>query len=136
MHRVLCLIVTSALSMNSHAQSQKARELEELCTTEDGRVACLWTVKAFMDGFIEGVGKGVLDTYAYDDQLGKLVKNAKLSDLVPRMEKVVERSTCIQKIPVKDVAAAFVQFVQKHPEMRNQSYRKVLTRSIVWRYCK
>lgn len=54
----------------------KAEDLEKLCTAsaDSERTSCLLIVKVYMDGFIEGVGKGVIDTYKYDPQVLTLVR--------------------------------------------------------------
>ena len=53
-------------SAGSCAQAIKAEDLEKLCTanTDSERISCSLIVKAYMDGFIEGVGKGAMEGMA------------------------------------------------------------------------
>lgn len=125
-------------SIGSHAQTIKALDLERLCISkaEGDRLSCVLIVKAYMDGFLEGVAKGVLDTYKYDQQVLALVKDAKMSDMVPRVNKVIEVSTCIQRVSVDEMAKTFVEHVQQNPNLREETYRKAMTKAIVSKYCR
>lgn len=88
-----------------------------------------------MDGFIEGIGKGVLDTYKYDPQVLALVKDNKAKDVVPRVNKVVEAATCIQHVSVADMTNTFIEFIRRNPSVRQDHYRKAMTRAIMSTYC-
>lgn len=121
----------------SHAQSMTAADLENLCTSksESEQVACTLMIKAYMDGFIEGVAKGAIDTYKYDPQVRDLVKDIKMKDFAPRLSKVVEASTCIQRVSVAEMTKSFVGHVRANPSLRLEGYRKTLTRAIQSKYC-
>jgi len=119
------------------AQTIKGEDLEKLCTasSDQERASCLLIVKVYMDGFIEGVGKGAIDTYKYDPQVLALVKDVKMKDMAPRINKVVELATCIQRVSVSEMSDAYVKFVRKNPSMRQKHYREAMTRTIVTTYC-
>ena len=87
-------------------------------------------------GVLQTFPKGVLDTYKYDQQVLALVKDAKMSDMVPRVNKVMEVSTCIQRVSVDEMARAFVEYVQQNPNLREETYRKAMTKAIVSKYCR
>ena len=132
---ILALICSGPIAVS--AQAISAQDLERLCSakTDTERLPCLLMVKAYMDGFIEGVAKGVLDTYKFDERLSAQVKNDKVSTVVGRASKVIERSTCLQKVAVQDMAKTFVDYVGQNPEVRTQNYRIAMTRSLNARYC-
>ncbi|MBD9359050.1 hypothetical protein [Methylomonas fluvii] len=129
----ICIFFSASL----FAQSVKAEDLEKLCTasSEAERTSCLLIVKVYMDGFIEGVGKGATDTYKYDPQISALVKDVKMKDMAPRVNKVIELATCIQRVSVKDMADTYVEFVRRNPSIRDKHYREAMTRSILTSYC-
>jgi hypothetical protein len=119
------------------AQTIKAEDLESLCTatTDSERASCTLIVKVYMDGFIEGVGKGAIDTYKYDPSVLALVRDVKMKDMAPRVNKVVELATCIHRVSVSEMIEAYVVFVRKNPSMRQRHYREAMTRAIVATYC-
>ncbi|RRV00168.1 hypothetical protein EGI97_01430 [Stutzerimonas xanthomarina] len=137
MTRILFLPLFLCISFGAHAQSIKAQDLEQLCDSkaESDLLSCALVVKAYMDGFIEGVAKGVLDTYKYDQQVLSLVRDTKMSDMAPRVTKVVELSTCIQRVPAGEMANTFVDYVRRNPSLREETYRKAMTKAIVSKYC-
>ncbi len=138
MMRILFPLLFLCVPLGTHAQSIKAQDLEQLCDSkaESDRLSCALVVKAYMDGFLEGVAKGVLDTYKYDQQVLALAKDTKMSDMAPRVSKVVELSTCIQRVPVGEMANTFVDYVRRNPSLRGETYRKAMTRAIVSTYCR
>ncbi|MDI1338172.1 hypothetical protein [Polaromonas sp.] len=119
------------------AQTIKAEDLEKICTAnaEPDRLSCALIVKVYMDGFIEGVGKGVIDTYKYDPQILALVKDLKMTDMAPRLTKVVELATCIQRLSVSEMTSAYVDFMRRTPSLKQENYRKAMTRAIIATYC-
>lgn len=119
------------------AQTIKAEDLEKICTAtaDSDRMSCALIVKVYMDGFIEGVGKGVVDTYKYDPQVLALVQDVKMKDMAPRLTKVVELATCIQRLSVGEMTNAYVDFMRKTPSMKQENYRKAMTRAIIATYC-
>jgi hypothetical protein len=125
------------VTINAHSQTIKAGDLEKLCTAKDesDRLSCSLIVKVYMDGFIEGVAKGVLDTYKYDAQVLALVKDTQMKDMAPRIGKVVESATCIHRVSVEGMTDAFLQHVRANPSLREEHYRKALTRAILAKYC-
>ena len=88
-----------------------------------------------MDGFIEGVAKGVLDTYRFDPQVLALVKDIKMKDAAPRINKVVESAICIQRVSVTEMTDAYIEYVRANPSIRQEHYRMAMTRTMVSKYC-
>ncbi len=88
-----------------------------------------------MDGFIEGVGKGVMGVYAYDSKVLSTVAETPVKEMVPRIQQVADKATCIQRVSVADLAATFVKHVRAEPSLAGKSYREALTRTIVSNYC-
>lgn len=130
----LCLFFSTSL----YAQTIKADDLENLCTStadSDAYASCVLIVKVYMDGFIEGVGKGAIDTYKYDPQVLASVRDVKMKDMAPRINKVVEHATCIQRVSVAEMVTAYVAFVRKNPSIGPKHYREAMTRAIVATYC-
>lgn len=123
--------------ISAHPQTIKASDVERLCTSqaEPERLSCSLIVKVYMDGFLEGVAKGVLDTYKYDPQVLALVKDIKMKEAAPRFSKVVDAATCIQHASVADMTATYVEYVRSNPASRHEHYRKAMTRAIVSKYC-
>lgn len=130
---LICMLVSTGLP----AQTIKAEDLEKICTAnaEPDRLSCALIVKVYMDGFIEGVGKGVIDTYKYDPQILALVKDLKMTDMAPRLTKVVELATCIQRLSVSEMTSAYVDFMRRTPSLKQENYRKAMTRAIIATYC-
>lgn len=76
MKRYFVALLAVMCSASTQAQAICAGDLEQLCTAknESDRLSCALIVKVYMDGFIEGVAKGVIDTYKLDPQVLALVK--------------------------------------------------------------
>jgi hypothetical protein len=128
------LICTSSFA---HSQAIKAEDLEKLCIAkaEPERMSCALIVKVYMDGFIEGVAKGVLDTYKFDPEVLAIVKDLKMKDAAPRIGKVVGAATCIQRVSVTEMTDSYLEYVRANPAIRQEHYRKAMTRTIVSKYC-
>ena len=137
MRHTLLVFFCIFFSTSLFAQTIKAEDLEKLCaaSADAERTSCLLIVKVYMDGFIEGVGKGAIDTYKYDLQVLTLVRDVKMKDLAPRINKVVELATWIQRVSVTEMANAYIEFVRKNPSIRQKHYREAMTRTIVATYC-
>jgi hypothetical protein len=88
-----------------------------------------------MDGFIEGVAKGVQDTYKLDSQVLTLVNDIKMKDAAPRIGKVVEAATCIKRVSVTEMTDSYIEYIRANPTIRPEHYRKAMTRTIVSKYC-
>lgn len=116
----------------------RAGDLEKICTSpdEDYRSICSLVVKAYKDGFIEGVANGVMGTYKNDPFVRTAVKDIKAKDFAPRFNKVVEQSTCIQNIQVDDLTKAFAAYVKQNPAVQSDPYRTAMFRTIEATYCK
>ena len=125
------------VSVGAYSQTIKAEDLERLCTnkSESERLSCSLIVRVYMDGFIEGVAKGVLDTYRFDPQVLALVKDIKMKDAAPRINKVVESATCIQRVSVTEMTDAYIEYVRANPSIRQEHYRMAMTRTMVSKYC-
>lgn len=121
----------------SRAQSISGGDLANLCSSaaETERTACLLIVKAFMDGFIEGVGKGVVDTYKHDAEVASMVGGVPMKDMAPRINAVAAKSTCIQRVTVAEMAATVTSYITANPGARKDNYRTAITRAIVSAYC-
>jgi hypothetical protein len=130
-------LVLFVASFSASAQSVKAGDLEKLCLSSDEseRTTCLFITKAYMDGWIEGVGKGVIGTYKYDPVVLAVVKDEKMVDSLPRITKVMKSSTCIQQVSVTEMMESFTTYVRRNPASRAEHYRKAMTRAIVEKYC-
>lgn len=136
--RILLFAFFAYTSFGAHAQSISALDLAKLCSGSDNseRLTCNLIFKTYMDGFVEGVGKGVHDTYQYDEKVFAIIKNEKISDISKRIKNVSDQSICIQKISVAEMANTFVEYLLKNPEMQNSNYKKVITKSIIATYCR
>ena len=133
----LLTIVLICASATTHSQAIKADDLEKLCMAkaESERISCALVVKVYMDGFIEGVAKGVLDTYKLDPQVLATVKDIKMKDAAPRIGRVVEASTCIQRVSITEMTDSYIEYVRANPAIRQEHYRKAMTRTIMAKYC-
>ena len=134
----VALLSVTLVPAAASAQSLTSRELASHCTAADqtdAKAVCLLVVKAFMDGFIEGVGKGVIDVYRYDARVFSDVANVPAKEMGPRIQQVTERATCIQRVSVGELAAMFVKHVRAEPSLAAKNYREALTRTIVANYC-
>lgn len=137
MKRLVLVILVTVATSGLGAQTIKAEDLEKLCTSvqDSDRTACLLITKVYMDGFLEGVGKGVLDTYRYDSKIFELMKDVKMKDSLPRITQVIESATCIQQVSVSEMAATYVDHLRGNPTLRPGHYRKAMTLAIVGKYC-
>ena len=133
---ILAVLIMST-SVGAYSQAIKAEDLEKLCTAnaESERLSCSLIVKVYMDGFIEGVAKGSIDTYKFDPQVLALVKDIKMKDVAPRINKVVEAATCIQRVSVAEMTDAYIEYMRANPSIRQEHYRKAMTLTIVSKYC-
>ncbi|MFA5633030.1 MAG: hypothetical protein WC997_16100 [Porticoccaceae bacterium] len=132
---VCCLL----LSAGSYADSTlRAGDLEKICTSpvEEDRSICSLIVKAYKDGFIEGVANGAMGTYRHDPQVWEAVKDVKAKDFAPRFNKVIQQSTCIQNVQVDDLTKAFAAYVKQNPSVQSGPYRTAMFRTIEATYCK
>lgn len=118
--------------------SLRAGDLEKICTSssEDNRQVCSLIIKAYKDGFIEGIANGVMGAYRYDPEILVTVKNVKAKEFAPRFNKVVAQSTCIQNVQVDDLAKAFSAYVKLNPSLQSGPYRTAMFRMIESTFCK
>lgn len=114
-----------------------ASQLAMICSSSsaDDRAVCSLVVKAYKDGFIEGVANGVQGTYRYDPQVLALVKDAKMKDFAPRLAAITRQATCIGSVQVEDLTKEFVKFVREHPALQPQPYRTAMFRTIESTFC-
>lgn len=119
------------------AQTINSEELANFCKSgaDSDKAICTLVLTVYKDGFIEGVAKGVMDTYKYDKELYEIVKNIKAGDFAPRLNNVVTLSTCIQKVPIYDLANSFIKFVDTYPSASQKPYRETMWRVILKNYC-
>lgn len=132
---ICCLL----LPTGSYADpTLRAEDLEKICTSpnEDDRSICSLIIKAYKDGFIEGIANGAMGTYRYDPQVWTVVKDVKAKDFAPRLNKVVGQSTCIQNVQVDDLTKAFAAYVKQNPLVQSGPYRTAMFRTIEATYCK
>lgn len=135
-HLAICCLL---LPTGSYADTTfRAEDLKKICTSpvENDRSICSLIMKAYKDGFIEGVANGAMGTYKYDPQVLAAVKDVKAKDFAPRFNKVVEQSTCIQNVHVDDLTKAFTAYVQQNPSVQSGPYRTAMFRTIEGTYCK
>jgi hypothetical protein len=139
MKRALCCFAIGLLfTTGATAQSLNAADLAKHCSASDAteeRAICSLVIKVFMDGFIEGVGKGVMGAYAYDSKVLSTVANTPMKEMAPRIQQVADKATCIQRATVGELAAMFVKHVRAEPSLAAKNYREALTRTIVSNYC-
>jgi hypothetical protein len=116
----------------------RAGELEQICASPsvDDRAICSLMVKAYKDGFIEGVANGVMGAYRYDPDIFATVKNIKAKDFAPRLNKVVAQSTCIQNVQVDDLVKTYSAYVKLNPSIQAGPYGIAMFRMIETTYCK
>lgn len=136
------VFLTAALALSfsggATAQSITAGALATHCSAAEGtegKSVCTLIVKAFMDGFLEGVGKGVMGVYTYDPEVSAAFGSRPMKDMAPRIQQVNEKAACIQRVSVGALVDAFVQRVQADPALRGKNYREALTRTVVANYC-
>lgn len=132
---VCCILLPTGL----HADSTlTASDLEKFCISaaEDARLVCSLIMKAYKDGFIEGVAVGAMGTYRFDPDVWTTLKDVKAKYFEPRFSKVVAQSTCIQNVQVDDLTKAFVTYVKQNPSVQTGPYRTAMFRTIDATYCK
>ena len=119
------------------AQDLTTGDLEKACASSDSsdRMMCLLMVGAFRDGFIEGVGKGVIDTYRLDEQICQSVRDVRAIEMTPRINEVTRKATCVQRTSTKELISGFLAYIRQNPQVRQQNYRVGLTRAISSRFC-
>lgn len=133
-----CLIIGVLLTTGAAAQSLTAGDLATHCSAGDAteaKAVCSLVIKTFMDGFIEGVGKGIMGVYAFDSKVLSTVAETPVKEMAPRIQQVADKATCIQRVSVADLAATFVKHVRADLSLAGKSYREALTRTIVSNYC-
>ena len=125
MKKLFLVAMLTFLNTGVSAQSITAGDLEKLCSSNESsdQSACMLITKVYMDGFLEGVGKGVLDTYRYDPLVFALVKDMNMKDSLPRVKKVVDSASCVQKTSVADMSKAYLDFVKSNPNLRSDHYK-------------
>lgn len=84
-HRLVGAFV-ALVSTQVSAQAITAGEFENLCISKNDsdRTAYSLIVQAYMHWFIEGVGKGLVNTYDYDPQVLALVRDVPMRDIATR----------------------------------------------------
>jgi len=130
---LLCFIPTA-----SFADTTLSGEgLEKFCSSpeSDDRLVCEFIVKAYKDGFIEGVANGAMGTYKFDQQVFTLVKDVKVQDFKSRIDYVVSQSTCVQRVQVEDLIKMYSAYIKQNPSMRSAPYRTAMYRIIQTNYC-
>lgn len=137
MKRVFAAVFLAGAALGAHAQSITAGDLEKQCASNDQaeRTLCVVVVKAFMDGYIEGNGSGVMGVYRHDPAVLASVKDVKAQDMSARISTVLERSTCVQRVSVADMANTYVDYMRGHAEVRPNNYRTAMVRAIQAKYC-
>jgi hypothetical protein len=137
MNRMIVTLVLALLSTGVHASVLKASDLETLCLSksEAERAVCLLVMRAFMDGFIEGVGKGVFGVYQHDPQVYELVKDIKAKDFAPRLKQSIDMSTCGQRVTSEMMAGTYTTYIRQHPQMRPGDYRLAMYRALTEKHC-
>lgn len=110
----------------------------QLCRSPstDDRSICLLVVKAYKDGFIEGIANGAMGTYRNDPAIWTTMKDVNAKDFAPRLNNVVARSTCIQNVQAEDLAKSFTAYVERNPSVQPDLYRTAMFRTIESTYCK
>jgi hypothetical protein len=133
-----CLAIGVLFTSGGAAQSLTAGDLATHCSAGDAteaKAVCSLVIKTFMDGFIEGVGKGIIGVYAYDSKVLSTVADTPVKEMALRIQQVADKATCIQRVSVGELAAKFAKHVRAEPSLAGKSYREALTRTIVSNYC-
>ena len=133
-----CLAIALVFTSEAAAQSLTAGDLATHCSAGDAtesKAVCSLVIKVFMDGFVEGVGKGVMAVYTYDSKVRSSVADTLGTEMVPRIQQVAEKATCIQRVSVAELVAAFVKYVRANTLLTGKSYSEALTRTIESNYC-
>lgn len=89
---ILLAVCCALLSSQPYAdQSFSAGDLAKICSSkiDDDRSVCLFIVKAYKDGFPEGVANGVMGTYRFDPEITATVSDVKAKDFSPRLNRVI-----------------------------------------------
>ncbi len=136
--KILFLSVLMMFYTQSFAQiSINAGDLQKFCVSkvDSEQSICVLIVKAYMDGYIEGIAKGVFDTYKYDKQVFATVKDMPAKDFAPRLKNVVDNATCIQKVSVSDMVNSYVEYMKINPSLATAHYRNAMTKMIISKYC-
>jgi hypothetical protein len=137
MKRTTVALFLALSSTSLHADVLKAADLETLClsSSEAERAVCMLVTRAFMDGFIEGVGKGAFSTYQHDPQVYDLIKDVKAKDFAPRLKKSIDMSTCGQRVTSAMMADTYTSYIRENPKMRPGDYRPAMYRALTEKYC-
>ncbi len=137
MKRAIITLILALSSAGLHASVLKAADLEALCKSnaEAERAVCLFVMRAFMDGFIEGVGKGVFGTYQHDPQVYALIKDVKAKDFSPRLKRSIDMSTCGQRVTSEMMANTYMTYIRENPRMRLGDYRSAMYRALTEKHC-
>lgn len=137
MRRIIVTLILALSSTGLSANVLKASDLEALCQSSNQaeRAVCLVVMRAFMDGFIEGVGKGAFGTYQHDPQVYALVKDMKAADFSPRLMKSIDMSTCGQRVTSEMMANTYTAYIRKNPQMRAGDYRPAMYRALTENHC-
>jgi len=139
MSRLLLYVVLASFSPGvASAQSLTAADLAAHCSAgdaSDGKTICILMVRGFMDGFIEGVGKGTLDVYTRDAKVLAVFGSTPMRELMPHIQQVTEKATCLQRVSVNQLWADLVKYVRANSSIAERSYREGLTRTIIANYC-
>lgn len=137
MKKAIAAFILVLSSTGLHASTLKASDLEALCQSKaaDERAVCLLVMRAFMDGFIEGVGKGVFGAYQHDSQVSELVKDIKAKDFAPRLKKSIDLSTCGQRVTSEMMANTYRAYILENPQMRSGDYRTAMYRALTGKHC-
>ena len=137
MKKITSVFILALSSTGLQATVLKASDLEDLCqsNSETERAVCLLVMRAFIDGFIEGVGKGVFGTYQHDPQVHTLVKDIKAKDFAPRVKRTVDLSTCGQRVTSEMMANTYTVYLRQNPQMRAGDYRPAIYRALTEKHC-
>ncbi len=137
MNKIISAFILALSSTGLQASVLKASDLEVLCqsNSEAEQTGCLLVMRAFIDGFIEGVGKGVFGTYQHDPQVYLLVKDVKAKDFAPRVKRTVDLSTCGQRVTSEMMANTYTTYLLRNPKMRTGDYRPAMYRALTEKHC-
>ena len=137
MKHTLIIFCLFFFSPGLHALTINAGYLSKLCSSPDDseKVSCILVIKGYMYGYIEGVAKGVINTYKLDPQIRSIMKDEKTKVMKPRVEKVINLSTCLKGVTIEDMITTYLQYIKNDPTVQNRHYREALTRAIEKYYC-
>lgn len=95
---------------------------------------CTFLIRGFVDGFQSGANRG-MNTAFIDDQKNRATTQG-IADVQLRLSIIRPKAECLPpQATIKQVNEVFVQYMESHPERREEPYREPLTDAIESYFC-